>query len=64
MTTLVEASREMERSVPHAAPSVLYSASLVKRSIADVWPTVIVAFGLGLSVVWTAGLFWLLYVLV
>jgi hypothetical protein len=62
MMALVESSREIEGSVPHS--SVGFSPSSLKRSIVDVWPTAIVAFGLGLSVVWTAGLAWVLYELV
>ena len=36
----------------------------IKSRIADLWPQTIVAVGVGLSLVWAAGLFWLLYELV
>jgi hypothetical protein len=59
MVTLVESAREIEASVERA-----FSTSSLKRRVADLWPTAIVAVGLSLSVAWTAGLFWLLYMLV
>ena len=36
----------------------------IKSRIVDLWPQIIVAAGVGLSLVWAAGLFWLLYELV
>jgi len=36
----------------------------IKSRIAKLWPQIVVAVGVGLSLVWAAGLFWLLYELV
>jgi hypothetical protein len=40
------------------------SFTKIKSRLVELWPPAIVAVGLGLSVAWTASLFWLLYAIV
>lgn len=62
MTTLVRSLHEIEASA-QCSPAVASSSKLRSR-VVGLWPPTIVALGLGLSIAWTAGLFWLLYAMV
>jgi len=62
MATLVESVHEIEASAQRSP--MVASSTTIKSRFAEMWPSTIVALGLGLSVAWTAGLFWLLYVIV
>ena len=61
MTMLVEQAHEIE-----AAPSSKSATSkaMVKAKFADLWPQAVLALGLSLTAAWTAGLVWLLYLVV
>jgi hypothetical protein len=61
MATLVASVQEIETSVQH---SHSVSNSAYKLRMAEIWPRTLVAVGLGLSLLWTASLFWLLYEIV
>jgi hypothetical protein len=60
MPTLVGSVREVDTS--HG--SAVGSSTPLKSRWADMWPPTIVAIGVGLSLLWTASLFWLLYEIV
>jgi hypothetical protein len=63
MATLVENVLEIE--APSSRRSVaVASATTIKSRVVELWPATIVGVGLGLSLAWTAGLFWLVYVMV
>jgi hypothetical protein len=62
MATLVQSVHEIE--APAQCSPTVASATTIKSRAVDLWPPTIVAVGLGLSLAWTAGLFWLLYVMV
>ena len=61
MATLVGSVDEIE-----APPrrSHVVSSTNVKSRLVEMWPQTIIALGLGLSLLWTASLFWLLYEIV
>jgi hypothetical protein len=61
MATLVGSVHQIESSpqCSHAA-----SSTTVKSRLVEMWPQTIIALGLGLSILWTASLFWLLYEIV
>jgi hypothetical protein len=61
MATLVGSVHQIESSpeCSHAA-----SSTTVKSRLVEMWPQSIIALGLGLSLLWTASLFWLLYEIV
>ena len=61
MATLVGSVHEIE-APPRRSP--VASSTTIKSRWADMWPQTIVAVGLGLSLLWTATLFWLLYEIV
>jgi hypothetical protein len=48
----------------HGSSSYAATPTAIKSRIVDLWPQTIVAVGVGLSLIWTAGLFWLLCVIV
>jgi hypothetical protein len=62
MATLVGSVHAIEASAQRF-PTVA-SSTKIKSLLVELWPPTIVAVGLGLSVAWTASLFWLLYVIV
>jgi hypothetical protein len=62
MATLVGSVHEIEASAQRS--STVASSTTIKSRVVDWWPPTIVAVGLGLSLAWTAGLFWLLYEIV
>ena len=61
MATLVGSVHQIESSpqCSHAA-----SSTTVKSRLVEMWPQSIIALGFGLSLLWTASLFWLLYEIV
>jgi hypothetical protein len=62
MAAVVESVHEIE-ALASRSPAV-GSSTTIKSRVVDLWPAAIVAVGLGLSLAWTAGLFWLAYVIV
>jgi hypothetical protein len=65
MTTLVGSVREVETSTQSSSTVVSSMAAMAVQSrVIELWPPTVVALGLGLSVAWTASLFWLLYLIV
>ena len=48
----------------HGSSSYVATPTTIKSLIVDFWPQTIVAVGVGLSLVWTAGLFWLICLIV
>ena len=61
MATLVGSVHQIELSPQrsHAA-----SSTTAKSRLVEMWPQTIIVLGLGLSLLWTASLFWLLYEIV
>jgi hypothetical protein len=59
MATLVGSVHEIE-----APRSAVASSTSIKFRLVEMWPQTIIALGLGLSLLWTASLFWLLYEIV
>ena len=43
---------------------VVGSSAAIKKKFADLWPAAMLGVGLVLTVVWNAGLFWLLFAVV
>jgi hypothetical protein len=62
MAALVKGVDSIEASAQNSSYGATPAA--IKSNIVDFWPQTIVAVGVGLSVVWAAGLLWLLYVIV
>ena len=63
MTMLVERAHEIEATTAPPSKSAT-SKAMVKAKFADLWPQAVLALGVSLTVVWTAGLVWLLYLVV
>lgn len=63
MATLVENVLAIEAPASRRSRAVA-SATTIKSRVVELWPATIVGVGLGLSLAWTAGLFWLVYVMV
>jgi hypothetical protein len=61
MATLVGV-QEVSSSVRQSHP--LSSNPAYRLRLGEMWPRTLVAVGLGLSLLWTASLFWLLYEIV
>jgi hypothetical protein len=61
MATLVGTVHQIESS-PQCSHAV--SSTTVKSRLVEIWPRTIIALGIGLSLLWTASLFWLLYEIV
>ena len=51
----IESSRQCSRAT---------SSTTFKSRVVETWPQTIIVLGLGLSLLWTASLFWLLYEIV
>jgi hypothetical protein len=65
MTTLVRSVHEIEAATQRSATVASPITSITVQSrVLELWPPTVVALGLGLSLAWTAGLFWFLYVIV
>jgi hypothetical protein len=60
MTTLVERAHEIQATTAPSSTSATFKA-MVKAKFDDLWPQAVLALGLSLTVAWTAGLVWLLY---
>jgi hypothetical protein len=61
MTALVARVREM-RTAFHAAtvvPTMTVRAAAVKTRLAEIWPLMLVVFGLAITFVWCSSLLWL-----
>ena len=63
MTTLVEQAHEIQATTAPSSTSAT-SEAMVKAKFDDLWPQAVLALGLSLTVAWTAGLVWLLYLVV
>jgi hypothetical protein len=63
MTMLVERAHKIEATTAPLSKSVT-SKAMVKAKFDDLWPQAVLALGLSLTVGWTAGLVWLLYLVV
>ena len=64
MTTLVERAHEIQATTAPVSSASATSKAMVKAKFADLWPQAVLALGVSLTVVWTAGLVWLLYLVV
>ena len=66
MTTLVERAHEIQATTAPSSTSATSATSkaMVKAKFDDLWPQAVLALGLSLTVAWTAGLVWLLYLVV
>jgi hypothetical protein len=61
MVSLVGSVHQIESSPQYSQAA---SWTTAKSRLVEMWPQTIIALGLGLSLVWTASLFWLLYEIV
>jgi hypothetical protein len=62
MAVLAESVHEIGAPARRIAAVAIFTT--VKSRVVDLWPPAIVAVGLGLSLVWTVGLSWLLYAMI
>ena len=63
MTTLVERAHEIQATTAPSGTSAS-SKAMVKTKFDDLWPQAVLALGVSLTVAWTAGLVWLLFLVV